>query len=340
MSKEISIERKARALCASVRLKDQYYGEKIETSLAKQFDLKEYVVSDLILQEFLKDQYWKARELKIRRMEYEQLSPEDRVLEERPMSVRDYFDVPTQYHFYKYIQMIGLTLNSVRKQKEFNSESGEFKKQTIPYVNNGKQFESLNGLLEYAYDCYEKTARMNNMFFTRRDVYLNIHKKSMGSYKSLRKIANEVSRNSGEAVEIAFDKLKTSFESEVFDYMIEYVSNFKNITSEQIEQLKASKHSENYLGFSMIPKYQYISMRQITQKETEKDGQLTIQEFIEQNKNPKEQDNLESAEAEPSLTYGINPDGQLEFDEFETIKENDELLWFGDYEDDDLETDN
>lgn len=344
MAKEISIEKKARALCASIRLKDEYYGERIETALAKKYGLKEYVVSSLILEEFLKDEYWKARELQARRMEYEQLSPEERALEARPMSVRDYFDVPTQYHFYKYIQMIGLTLNSVNKQIEFNREKDVIlKKQTIPFINKGKEFDSLSELLGYAYRSYEKLDPMKNMFFTRRDVYLNIHKNSMGSYKSLRKIANDASRESGESVELAFANLKESFESEIFDYMIDYVSKYKNITSESLEQLKLSKHSSDYLGFTMKPDYQHISLNQTSKtqlEETMQDRQLTIQEFIEQNKNQEKLDSFESAEAESSLTYGINSDGQLEFEELENIKENDELLWIGDYEDDDLETDN
>lgn len=343
MAKEISIEKKARALCASIRLKDQYYGERIETALAKHYGVKEYVVSSLMLEEFLKDQYWKVKELQVRRMEYEQLSPQERTYEDRPMSVRDYFDVPTQYHFYKYIQTVGLAFNSIKKQRELNAESDKvIKKQTVPFINKGKDFDCLSDLLEYAYNSYENLDRMQNMFFTRRDVYLNIHAKSMGSYKSLRKLARDVAIDSGEHVEVAFDNLKKSYESDVFDFMIDYVCGYKNITNEQIEQLKASKQSSDYLGFSIQPGYQYVSLRNDSKKQSDgpkKDVQLTIQEYIEETKREEEQRKSVSVDIEKGQGYGLKDDEKLEIDKFEDQfleSESDNLVWVGDYQDDDL----
>ena len=129
---------------------------------------------------------------------------------------------------------------------------------------------------------------------------------------------------------------------DVFDFMIDYVCGYKNITNEQIEELKASKQSSDYLGFSIQPGYQYVSLRNKSNNkldEKKKDVQLTIQEYIEECKKEEARIKSESVDVENGQGYDLKDDGKLELDKYEyelLESESDDLVWVGDYQDDDL----
>lgn len=336
MVKEISLEKKARALSASVRLKDQYYDEKIEAFLSNQFDVSEATVSSMILKKFLGDEYWKVRELKYRRNEYIEKSKDERFSEDRPMYARDYFDIPTQYHFYKYMQMVALITNASNQQYQFNilknsNQHTASLKRTIPFVNNGERYSSLAELLEDAFERYSELDGSKNMFFSRSDIKVNIDSKPIGSYKSLRKLAQAESNDSGENVESVFQSLKYKFESDVFDYMVSYLRDFKRISELNIRNIVENKDGENYLSFSTKPEYTYIigaAKKDKSRKESEASyEQITIQDYVKRSESVEPYQVGENVDLDDGIIC-MEDDGQFKFSHF---KYKDPLKGFEDY---------
>ena len=320
MGNEISLEKKARALCASVRLKDQYFDDKIETALAKQFDLTEAMVSTMILKKFLGDEYWKVKELQYRKNEYAEKTKEERSFEYRPMSVRDYFNIPTQYHFYKFIQRIALTLNATNQQNLFdksNKMHSNTQKRTVPFINNGKPFEALADLIENAYESYANLEATRNMCFSRSDIKINIDGKPIGSYRSLRKLASDRANESGLKVIQTYELMKKEFESEVFDFMVDYVLK-KQVSNSVTTEIIENKNGSDYLGFSTIPATTYFVEQNQQGKQCDEHQQISIKDYIKRVEELEKKERDEETGLKKGVVY-FEEDGQLKFSHFKKV---------------------
>ena len=346
---KMDMRKKARSLCAGVMMKDESgFDKKIEGMLSFFYDIPEDEVNARIMETFLTSSDYEAyTRLNDKKYIYDRLSESEKKKAIDPRCVRDYFDVPTSYHFYKYLQMIGLKFNEMRaetgvRKRYFKGNEKAFVKQSSNIYESDYNLRSVSGLLKYAFDSYASLPKNENMFFQRSDIKLNLKNEPIKSFRSLRKMEEKRVLDRINDSTIPDISVREEFERDVFMYMLGYLAKEKNVDIETQNNIISKMKSERYLGFETMPERliksnvkevevkstadddkldgqigltDYISYKKQKEKESESERVANILDQIEK---AKDESNFEQLEMKGYRTFGE----QLVLGTFETHMRN------------------
>lgn len=289
---KMDMRKKARSLCAGVMMKDESgFDKKIEGMLSFFYDVPEDEVNARIMETFLTSSDYEAyTRLNDKKYIYDRLSESEKKKAIDPRCVRDYFDVPTSYHFYKYLQMIGLKFNEMRvetgvRKRYFKGNEKAFVKQSSNIYESDYNLRSVSGLLKYAFDSYASLPKNENMFFQRSDIKLNLKNEPIKSFRSLRKMEEKRVLDRINDSTIPDISVREEFERDVFMYMLGYLAKEKNVDIETQNNIISKMKSERYLGFETMPERLIKSnVKEVEVKSTadgdELDGQIGLMDYI------------------------------------------------------------
>ncbi len=302
---KMDMRKKARALCASVMMKDENgFDKKIEGMLSYFYDIPEDEVNARIMETFLTpSDYEDYVRLNDKKYIYDRLSESEKKKAVDPRCVRDYFDVPTSYHFYKYLQMVGLKFNEMRaetgvRRRYFKGNEKAFVKQNSHIYESNYNLRSVSGLLKYAFDSYASLPQDENMFFQRRDIKLNLKNEPIKSFRSLKKMEEKRVLDRVNDPNTPNESVREEFESDVFMYMLGYLAKEKGVNAEMQNDIISKMKDERYLGFKTMPDRLIPSKKEVGQdkqaiENDELDGQIGLVEYIKLKQQKEAQDESE-----------------------------------------------
>ena len=235
-------------------------------------------------------------------------------------SVKDFFDIPTSYHYYKYLQMIASVFNSnFEIANVFKKNSLSIEKTINPVYNNGNPISNIGQLLYIAIEAYENLSNEENMCYRFFSPCINWNEGPV-KFKNPREVAfKNVKDHENETISMAlgeqgrcvemvrlnrkrisnlfksYNSIVKDCESCVFDYMVDFLKK-EGFANNILETIKVNKQGKYYLGFSSRARIVYA------EKEEKKPGQveqLTLGDTISEN------------QEEVVEGYGIDEGGQL-----------------------------
>ena len=292
---KMDVRKKARSLCAGVVMKDENgFDKKIEGMLSYFYDIPEDEVNARIMEAFLTpSDYEDYVKLNDKKYIYDRLSESEKKKTINPRCVRDFFDVPTGYHFYKYLQMIGLKFNEMRaetgvRRRYFKGNEKAFNKPSSNIYESDYNLRSVTGLLKYAFDCYASLPKDENMFFQRRDIKLNLKNEPIKSFRSLKKMEEKRMLDRINDPNTPSESVREEFERDVFLYMLGYIAKEKGVDVQTQNNIIAKMKGERYLGFDTMPdrlipkkKEAVVNEKSAVESEnSELDGQIGVVEYI------------------------------------------------------------